>query len=518
MKFFCDQCNAQYMIADEKVGPKGVKVKCKKCSNLITVKPLLQGDATTIDRRPEPDKEVAAASRKTETGEISGAFDSLFSGGSDDKGAAAWGNQATTAMHAPAAGAAAVGGEKEWYVAIDDAQVGPIDMAEMTQRWDAKEISEDSLAWKGGMPDWVAISDIPDLAHLIKDRPQKKVAGTASTAGAAAGTTAGQAAAAKSAAAIEWKPSAASALSSLVQEELIAAKAPKEDAKRPDGVPDLGSGYASKDLFGGNVGGGTQPEGFGSHSDANWSVPAARPTRESEGGIKAVHIFGGLGAVVVLGMLGMMFMMLMKQNQAPPPSAPQAMNTPPPAAQPHPTAAPPPPTTAPTAPAATPPPAAATPTPAGEKAGGDDEDDEKSGRHGKGKHKAKEQRGGGGGREPSGPAAAPPPAAPPAAAAKASLSKEDIWGVVRSNASRVGPCLKAARAKGEIQPSSYTFILNWTIRPDGGVQGAQLTGPPQVLGSSLPGCFASVLGTWHFPASVGGAPIKNFPFGPVNVP
>ena len=31
MKFSCDQCSAQYMIADEKVGDRGVKVKCKKC-------------------------------------------------------------------------------------------------------------------------------------------------------------------------------------------------------------------------------------------------------------------------------------------------------------------------------------------------------------------------------------------------------------------------------------------------------------------------------------------------------
>lgn len=508
MKFFCDQCNAQYMIADEKVGPKGVKVKCKKCSHLITVKPLIQDDATVIDRRPDPEKEVVPAARKSETGEISGAFDTLFSG-NDEKASGAWGTPSAPTMQAPSAG-----GEKEWYVAIDDAQVGPIDMAEMTQRWDAREVTEDSLAWKGGMPDWVPIADIPDLAHLIKDRPQKK-SGTASTAGAAAGTTAGNAAAAKSAASIEWKPSAASALSSLVQEELIAAKAPKEDAKRPEGVPDLGAGYASKDLFGGNVGAGTQPEGFGAHSDANWSVPAGRPARDSEGGVKAVHIFGGIGAVVVLGMLGLMFMMLMKQNQ-PAPAAPVAMNTPQPQPQ-HPAGTQP--GTQPSAPAPAPPqatPQPANPAPANQ-GKDEEEDDEKHPGRGKGKHK-KMERAGGGGREPAGPAPAPAPPPPSAAPAKASLSKDDIWGVVRSNAARVGPCLKNARAKGEIPPNSYTFILNWTIRPDGGVQGAQLTGPPQVLGSSLPGCFASVLSNWHFPASVSGAPIKNFPFGPVNVP
>ncbi len=38
MKFTCDRCNAQYMISDEKVGPNGVKVRCKKCSAIVVVK------------------------------------------------------------------------------------------------------------------------------------------------------------------------------------------------------------------------------------------------------------------------------------------------------------------------------------------------------------------------------------------------------------------------------------------------------------------------------------------------
>ena len=39
MKFECDSCHAQYMIADEKVGKRGVKVKCKRCSHVIVVRP-----------------------------------------------------------------------------------------------------------------------------------------------------------------------------------------------------------------------------------------------------------------------------------------------------------------------------------------------------------------------------------------------------------------------------------------------------------------------------------------------
>ncbi|MFY0578838.1 MJ0042-type zinc finger domain-containing protein [Cystobacter fuscus] len=39
MRFVCDSCRAQYMISDDKVGAKGVKVRCKKCGHNIVVRP-----------------------------------------------------------------------------------------------------------------------------------------------------------------------------------------------------------------------------------------------------------------------------------------------------------------------------------------------------------------------------------------------------------------------------------------------------------------------------------------------
>lgn len=38
MRFVCESCRAQYMINDDKVGPKGVKVRCRKCGYVILVK------------------------------------------------------------------------------------------------------------------------------------------------------------------------------------------------------------------------------------------------------------------------------------------------------------------------------------------------------------------------------------------------------------------------------------------------------------------------------------------------
>ncbi len=39
MRFRCESCDAQYAIADEKLGKKGVRIRCKKCGEIITVRP-----------------------------------------------------------------------------------------------------------------------------------------------------------------------------------------------------------------------------------------------------------------------------------------------------------------------------------------------------------------------------------------------------------------------------------------------------------------------------------------------
>ena len=59
MKFYCDACNTKYSIPDEKVHGKVLKVRCKSCGNIITVKeqeaPLATGvEPTALGSRPSP--------------------------------------------------------------------------------------------------------------------------------------------------------------------------------------------------------------------------------------------------------------------------------------------------------------------------------------------------------------------------------------------------------------------------------------------------------------------------------
>ena len=60
MKFTCDSCNAQYMISDDKVGPNGVRVRCKKCGNVVSVK-RAPAAAPEIAPPPAPAPEIGRA-------------------------------------------------------------------------------------------------------------------------------------------------------------------------------------------------------------------------------------------------------------------------------------------------------------------------------------------------------------------------------------------------------------------------------------------------------------------------
>jgi predicted Zn finger-like uncharacterized protein len=116
MRFACDGCNAKYMISDDKVGPGGVKVRCKKCGHVILV------------RRPEPEPESA-----------------------------------------PGAGE---GLGVEWWVAIADQPVGPVTIEVVQHHWDAGEIGPESLVWYAGLTEWSPLSSVPELhAYLMGSVP-----------------------------------------------------------------------------------------------------------------------------------------------------------------------------------------------------------------------------------------------------------------------------------------------------------------------------------------------------------
>ncbi len=261
------------MISDDKVGAKGVKVRCKKCGHNIVVRPA--GAAPAKDEGAGASASSAAqGSSSTESAggmpaslgtapeggifggveddEIGAVFDQVLNSGShkvppgevveaapvsDASEAVRKLAEAETSSTKPAA-------SHEWFVAIDEKQVGPLSLEKVKDHWERGEVGPDSLCWRAGFGDWIPLSEATELASVLAPRPTRPViveptpmasapvasgpVESAFSAGGGSKTVRSDTPApvAPSAQESGWKPSAASVLASLVKEENEALSKP----------------------------------------------------------------------------------------------------------------------------------------------------------------------------------------------------------------------------------------------------------------------------------------------------
>ena len=111
MKIVCDNCQAKYSIADEKVAGKVFKIRCKRCSNVIVVQ----------------------------------------------------GNQGAEAVAAEPP----MTGDAIWHVVVNGEQHGPYDAAQLAEMLSVGTIDWEAFVWAEGFDNWVAMSDVPDLVAQI---------------------------------------------------------------------------------------------------------------------------------------------------------------------------------------------------------------------------------------------------------------------------------------------------------------------------------------------------------------
>jgi len=267
MKFVCDNCATQYLISDEKIGPKGAKVRCKRCGNIIVIRPPQSGDFDDEADGPTEDTSkdglpLGMGEQSEDRDELGEAFDQLLKGGLDtgddeheddedgpateifsmeelerlrsqkddrDKIDEVFSRaEGTDIQRQPEAEEE---DREEWYVAIKDEQVGPMDLAEVENRWESGEINPKTLAWHPGMDDWIPIEDIPKLRYLLGSMESREVPESVEAGDAAPAPAQEE----------EWAPSSGSSLASLVEQEIEAVKEsqppPVEDAAQ-DEIPD----------------------------------------------------------------------------------------------------------------------------------------------------------------------------------------------------------------------------------------------------------------------------------------
>ena len=221
MKFVCDRCKTRYSIGDDRVRGKILKVRCKNCGNVITVRegmvaetdapppPEYAGrtkpttttspiahdervaDAATVPARPNAS---AAAARANEPAAAKpAAKEPASSGGGahslprgeptfgQPQGRGQGGRRApedgrrsepinalnaafASAMAKPAPAAL----EEEWYVSIDGVQAGPFSLVD-AQRWVGQKSFDAELhCWSEGFDDWLPVDKVSHFRGLRK--------------------------------------------------------------------------------------------------------------------------------------------------------------------------------------------------------------------------------------------------------------------------------------------------------------------------------------------------------------
>ncbi|MBA3462213.1 MAG: zinc-ribbon domain-containing protein, partial [Deltaproteobacteria bacterium] len=148
MKFLCDRCKTRYSIGDDRVRGKILKIRCKNCANVITVREGMT-DADAADSGPARRSKPTTMSPPIET--------------ASPAPAGALGAAFASAMTKPPPAL-----EEEWYVSSDGNQSGPYSLTE-AQRWiGSKAFDADLHCWSEGFDDWLPVDKVSHFRGLRK--------------------------------------------------------------------------------------------------------------------------------------------------------------------------------------------------------------------------------------------------------------------------------------------------------------------------------------------------------------
>jgi predicted Zn finger-like uncharacterized protein len=135
MKFTCDKCNTRYSIADERVRGRVLKIRCKACNNVITVREELP---------PAENLEDAIANYAAD-------------------------DEHTRVSTAPPPG---LEGIDDWYVSFDGEQEGPLGIERAIERVRMERPrGKECFCWRAGFFVWLPVDDVPEFAPALVKLP-----------------------------------------------------------------------------------------------------------------------------------------------------------------------------------------------------------------------------------------------------------------------------------------------------------------------------------------------------------
>ena len=152
MKFVCDSCGARYFIDDAKVRGKVLRIRCKKCSHVITV-------------RGPSDVPPSDAERATQAMGAVGEdpFARLRQTLSTDAARRVTTDRRRSAPAAPAAPEP----QDEWHYSAAGETFGPYSEDELIERYQQGRIGDETYVWREGFDAWRPAATVPVFATAI---------------------------------------------------------------------------------------------------------------------------------------------------------------------------------------------------------------------------------------------------------------------------------------------------------------------------------------------------------------
>jgi len=161
MKFHCDRCKTRYSIADDRVRGKILKIRCKNCSAVITVREGMDGEAAEAPAVAPPIPAARpAAARAAGSSALQGAFQAVMARPATDDPPVPRPISPSDSFRAP------VHISDEWYVSVDGEQQGPFDLLTAKEWVVGRPPEEELYCWQEDFDDWLPVEKVSHFRGL----------------------------------------------------------------------------------------------------------------------------------------------------------------------------------------------------------------------------------------------------------------------------------------------------------------------------------------------------------------
>ncbi len=165
--------------------------------------------------------------------------------------------------------------------------------------WQEGRIKDETLGWRAGMPDWVALVEIPELQVISNGMGPRAAKAESAEAPADAAPAASPTAAKPGACGVEALGRQRAVVPGARGAAWPRPRQRRRPPNRPPGFPTLGfAGYASGDLFGGQVQSPPPPGAEAAGAAPQWAVPQAK-ARKAKGSCVRVRRYYAAGVVLL---------------------------------------------------------------------------------------------------------------------------------------------------------------------------------------------------------------------------